>query len=742
MSINVNDAALRSARTRGLRGRHSVEEGLRLLLRGSGYTFRLADGSVVQLVKVTPPRTKPQQRASTGRPKAAPVLPPASIPSPPIVVTASKRNARLTDFPGSVHVATLSPAESLRLGSRGSEILLRQIPNLTSTDLGSGRNKIFIRGIADSSFNGQNQSTVSQYLDESRLIYSAPDPALALYDIERIEVIEGPQGTLYGAGSLGGVIRLVPSEPSLAQASIAGTVGLTTSEGERGHDAALVANAPLGSSAALRMVAYDVARPGYIDDPSRDLEDINRTTIRGLRATLRLEPLEGWTADLGVVGQNLASRDGQYTNSGRSDLVRRSTIAQPFDNDYRLAFATVRRNFGTVELTSNTSYTNHAIDTAFDATRPSDTGPRAYFEDTKISLVTHETRLSGRGRLFSSWVLGGSIAHNIDHVRREIGDPDALVTLSNVRSGTTDAAIFGEGTLDVTRALALTAGARISFYRQVSELTNTSPSVDLEPKRSAWRLLPTAALSWKPGRDWLVYARYHEGYRPGSQRIVGEGTQVRTARFSPDELKTTEGGVRFGNEPDTRFSGGVAYAYSRWQDVQADLITTVGFPYVANIGSGYVRYTSAYLSWKPAKGLELGATGFLATSHLDRLTPAFATADERDLPNIADSGWRVSGHYEAAIGTTGLKFDASVSHIGKSYLAIGAPLERRQGDFYDASLGCRISFGKWGVSVDVDNLLDSRANRFSFGNPFSVADEDQRTPLRPRTLRIGVDAQF
>jgi outer membrane receptor protein involved in Fe transport len=255
-------------------------------------------------------------------------------------------------------------------------------------------------------------------------------------------------------------------------------------------------------------------------------------------------------------------------------------------------------------------------------------------------------------------------------------------------------------------------------------------------------LLPTAALAWRPADDWLVYARYHEGYRPGSQRIIGEGAQLEITRFEPDELKTGEAGVRFGTDPEARFTAGVTFAYSRWKDVQADLISTDGFPYVTNIGSGYVRYGAVNLGWRPADGLDLELDGFLSTSHLDNPAPAFASSGESDLPNIADSGWRFSAAYAAMLGRADLKLDASVGYIGNSYLAIGQPFERTQGDYLDTSLGGRLGFGNWGLSLDIDNIFDSRANRFSFGNPFALEREDQRTPLRPRTIRIGVDAAF
>lgn len=192
VSIDASDPALRSVRVEGLRGRYTLGEGLRRLLRDTGYDFVISRGNVVRLLRQP---TRRAQQAVPDRPKGAtsPSPQPPVNPSPPvedIIVTASKQNVAPADYPGAFHVAIFNEAQSLHFGGGGSEVLLRELPNLTSTNLGSGRNKIFVRGSADSSFNGQLQSTVSQYLGESRLTYSAPDPDLALYDIAKVEVVE------------------------------------------------------------------------------------------------------------------------------------------------------------------------------------------------------------------------------------------------------------------------------------------------------------------------------------------------------------------------------------------------------------------------------------------------------------------------------------------------------------------------------------------------------------------------
>jgi iron complex outermembrane recepter protein len=745
VSIDTGDPALRSVRVGGLRGRFTLREGLRRLLRGSGYDFRISRGKVVRLVRQParrPRQAAPDRQRAAPSPSPRPPLDPAPAPEP-IIVTASKQDVALDDYPGAFYVASFDEGQSLHLGSRGSEVLLRELPNLTSTNLGSGRNKIFVRGIADSSFNGQLQSTVSQYFGESRLTYSAPDPDLALYDIEKVEVIEGPQGALYGAGSLGGVIRIMPHLPVLGEFSASGTAALAVTGENLGGDGAVVANIPIGKRAAARLVGYRIVRPGYIDDVRRGLSAVNRTSVLGVRGTFRMEFDDGLSLDAGIVSQDTGSEDGQYTDAPQSSaLTRRSFAAQPFDNDYRLMFGTLRAELGVAKLVSNTSYTIHPIETVFDATPPEGQVPIIFEEIMGVKLLTHETRISGSADWISNWVSGFSFAHNINRIDRYLGPENALATISNARSETLDAALFGEATLPLSRSVSLTGGGRLSLFTRFDEFNTQSGRAPVEPTPLEIRFLPAAALSWKPRHGVIGYVRYQEGFRPGAEQLTGSGDQATVTRFQPDAVRTAEIGMRFGTDAGSLLSGGLSYAYSRWSRVQADLVTSAGYPYVANLGSAQINFVSANLAWKPASDLSLELSGFYTTSHLDRPASGFETDVEGGLPNIADSGGRLTGRFEPWIADTKITLYGTVGYIGTSYLGVSAPFDLSQGDYVEAAIGARAEFGRWGLSLDIDNLLDSRANRFSYGNPFSVADGNQRTPLRPRTVRIGIDARF
>jgi iron complex outermembrane receptor protein len=226
VSISVVDAKLWQARVKSVRGRMSVEEAIRRLLAGSdAHAVRVSATSWRIERRAPPPRL-------AHRPPPRPVVQAAlrersqdtvAGAQDEIIVTASKTDLPLSHFAGVV--TKLDGGDLSFGGERGMDSILSRTATVSSTHLGSGRNKLFIRGIADSSFTGPTQSTVGQYLGDIRLSYNAPDPDLRLYDVDNVEILEGPQGTLYGAGSLGGIIRVVPKAPDPRDDDGAGDCG-------------------------------------------------------------------------------------------------------------------------------------------------------------------------------------------------------------------------------------------------------------------------------------------------------------------------------------------------------------------------------------------------------------------------------------------------------------------------------------------------------------------------------------
>jgi outer membrane receptor protein involved in Fe transport len=741
VTIVANDPALSRLRSRAVRGRMSARAALRRLLAGSGYSFvEVAPGAIRIVVATQRHRAKP-------RPAPAPAPQPAVAPPQPpqeIVVTASKQGVLLADLPATARIVDLSTEEGARHGSRGSEAIVSRLPMLASTSLGPGRNKIYIRGIADSSFNGPSQSIVGQYLGDVRLTFNAPDPDLRLYDMRSVELLEGPQGTLYGSGSLGGILRLVPNPPDLD--SFGGMIsgGLAaTRHGAASGDSAVTLNLPLAQGRlGLRAVGYSVSEGGWIDDLGRGARDVNRTKIRGGRATLLYAPGGGWTIEAGGVAQLIGGRDGQYAERGLPPLTRSSHVRQPFDNDYLLGELTLRRRWNGLELVSATNVVDHSLDSRFDATGGFGiAGVQAFGEDVHIRMIAHETRLSRSGEGGKGWIAGFSLVRDSSRTERTLGPPGAPAPQTGVRTTVDEGALFGQASFGLAPGIVLTAGGRATWSRNAGSLLRVPDREENEPTRTGFRFSPTLALSWRPSARFLLYARYQDAYRAGGLAVAPAGPQA-AQRFESDELGSAEAGVRFGS-PAGPFSADLAVSYTRWTDIQADLIDRSGLPFTTNIGSGRIYALEGHATWRPASWIALDAAAFLADSALHSPAPAFAAADERSLPNIAEAGARAGLRLERPLGGSArIGLDASLRYVGRSRLGIGAPLDIPQGDYSAGDVGLRLGLGRFGISLDVENVTDVRGNRFSYGNPFTVGNRTQITPLRPRTVRLGVDLDF
>ncbi len=733
--VGVDAAAIGGIWTQGVRGSFSSEDALSRLLAGTGCSFRFVDA---RTVRISHPRQRPARHGA--EPGRIARRDPAEI-----VVTASKQSSLLADFPGSVLMIALDSDAPAARTAHGSDTVLSRFPQIASTNLGPGRNKLFIRGISDSSFSGPTQATVGQYLGEVRLTYNAPDPDLNLYDVERVEVLEGPQNTLYGTGALGGVFRIVPHAPSADGIAASFSAGLSVTEhGGVGHDLAGMVNVPITSRLALRLVGYRELDAGYIDDPGRALRDINHSSSYGGRAGLRYTPGGDWTIDIGGVLQNIDMKDGQYALSNLPPLTRGSVLAQPFDNDYVLGHVTIRKQWGSMELVSATGYVDQDVKTRFDATGSDGTAsPRLFVEDNRLTVLSHETRLAGHRRKGVSWVAGIAFVSATDEIRRMLGDPAAPVAITGVRNDNIEAALFGRLTFPLWRRFSLMVGGRVTYADASGHLLAVRSEPDASRVRHGWSVSPSVGLTWKIPSGMSLFLSYDEGQRAGGLAVSSSGTQETTQRFEPDSMSAMQGGLRFGREERGHVSGSIIASYTRWKNIQADLIDETGLPYTANIGDGRIKALEVQLQWMPLSGLRVAGGLFADKSRLVNAATEIVSPTHIDLPNAARFGGRGGLFYRTELGgDRTLALNASLQYVGRSRLGPPPDLYIRQGDYWNADLGGRLQLGRFGFSADVTNLFDSRGNRFSYGNPFTVRLGNQVTPLRPRTWRLGIDAAF
>lgn len=744
-SIVVVDRAIAKRRIGAIRGRMSTAEAVQ----------RIARAANARAVQVSPlawrleaqPRMSQQQRSDLaaslpkGKPPPPPPPPKPDPPPEPIIVTASKRDLRLDQLPAQV---TIINGELLELGGvGGTDKITRRIATVTSTHLGSGRNKLFIRGIADSSFTGPTQSTVGQYLGDMRLSYNSPDPDLRLADMASVEVLEGPQGTLYGAGSLGGIIRLVPNPPVMGEFSGSGMIGgALTQDGAPGGDANFTLNLPLTDGAAMRANLNMATLGGYIDKPLLDRRDVNRTRILGGRVGMRVELAPDWTADLIALGQTTDARDSQYVTPGGDPLESQARVGEGSNADYALGQMVISGRIGDLRIRSTTGMVRHDLGERYDASTP-DGPPRLFSQENHTRMTAHETRVWRPDADGLGWLLGFSYTQNRTTLSREFETVQARRASTGVRNTIRELTLFGEGSVEILPDVTATAGGRLTHSRLGGAGEDVMPSIAMAyaaitAKRGLTRFLPSFSLSGRVTPDTTLYARYQQGFRPGGLAI--ESNFVR--RFDSDRLTTYEVGARHGRPRIDVFDLSASLSYTRWRDIQADYIDDTGLPSTANIGDGKVW--SASLAGGVALTNELRAEAGATWNYSKVDTPPVAALSDRarQVPNIAEFAGRVALAWEGDV-TPDLRLTASgwASYVGQSRLGIGPQLGAPQGDYLDSGIDARLGNDRFGVTLSLDNIANSRGNRFSLGTPFG-SGQDQRTPLRPRTLRLGFDATF
>ena len=752
VSVAVDDPALWARQVHGISGTLEPEAALRRLVEDAGAKPVRLGPQTWRVVAVPRPVRRVTQAAAPAEPQPA---------LADVVVTGSKRDLRLDEYPGTVELLDGKRLETD--GERGTDSIIARLASVSSTYLGAGRNKLFIRGIADSSFTGPTQSTVGQYLGDIRLTYNAPDPDLRMYDIQSVEVFEGPQGTLYGAGSLGGIVRLVPRAPVIGDNAALLTGGVSATEhGAPGADLGGWANLSLDDHVALRVVGYGLSEGGYIDDVLRHRSNINRTNVGGGRATLLVEPGDDWRVQLGVVFQRIHGLDSQYADRDLPPLERASPTDGGFDANYRMASLIVEKRWADLRFQSSTGIIRHRLDEQYDATIDA-ANPRLFEQRNHTSMITNETRLWRPSRDGIGWVVGASFTHNQTVLDRALGPVDAILPTTGVTNVVSELTGFAEAS--VQRSIfTLTAGVRLTHDRLSGSADDIAPAsfqklllAGTAASRSENNILPSLALSTRLKPGLLAFVRYQEGMRPGGLAV--ESDLVR--RFHGDHIRSVEGGLRFGDAPGDIVGGAVSASYARWTNIQADYVDGGGLPSTSNIGNGRIYSLSGSLRIRPRPNLliELSSTYndsrvtepsvfFIqslvnAATWLNPLPVAPVTMEPLGrIPNVAKVTSRASARYEIPIGAdSDLSFEGWTRYVGSSRLGVGPVLGGKQGSYVETGVSARLASGQFGVTLGVTNLFDAVGNRFALGTPFA-RDQAQLTPLRPRTIRIGIDHAF
>jgi iron complex outermembrane receptor protein len=556
-----------------------------------------------------------------------------------IIVTAQKRATSLQDVPFSVAAMT---AENLQeSGATNIVDVARNVPGLYISDLGPGQSQVAIRGISAGQVVRDQpgaKESVGIYLDESPISVALFTPDLDLYDLDRIEVLRGPQGTLFGAGSSSGTVRYITAQPDVgAFGASFDLTGETVAGGDIGGSLRAAVNVPLGEKAAMRAVGYHSELAGFIDSvyPGRDpIEDVNSGQRTGGRLAFRFEVGDNFVITPRVVYQKLET-DGYprfdiysilgnnfTTTEPRVDIGDREQVTQideGLTDDFMMGDLKLEANFGeSLGFTSVTTYMDRQVLVLRDASQLTGsvtkdiggTDAQARFnsplvDETDLQVFSQEFRLASTGEGPFQWLAGVFYQEMERDYGQTLPTPgyDAFIGApSSVAFAPADTpfysrisyefeqlAAFGEATYRFNPKWALTGGLRYYDFEESRLLTFTGFFVDPnffidEPgSTSSDGISPRVILSYDASDNVQWNAQMSRGFRLG-----GINDPLNLALCTPADEALFGGNPGFDDEKTTNYEIG---AKTRLADGRVTLNAAVfftdidGLQVVADAGS-------------------------------------------------------------------------------------------------------------------------------------------------------------
>lgn len=587
-----------------------------------------------------------------------------------VVVTARKRDEKLLEVPApvsAISAETLALTQAVRL-----EDYLKQIPGATFDNARAGQTKVIFRGINA----GDNSATVVTYIDNVPLTPSGPaansgyvtlnlDPS----DLAQIEVDRGPQGTLYGANAIGGVLKYVTVKPD--PNNFSGRIeasGEAVAHGGVGGTVRGAINVPLiNDKLGLRVSAYNRNDPGYIDDPQLKLKEVNSDHVSGGRAALLWNASDSLTVNLSAMVQLMRAKGNDYVDydpfTGKplfGDLTHGRYLPNEWFTSRNAVYnADIQWDLKWAKLLSSTSYStlqnggNSDLTNAYGPLLSGALGrPNTGFDNPLIvhgSQITEELRLTSSGESKMEWQIGGYFTR--DQTRYD--QSANLVDIPTQTYVTDYGPIFqgylnnqyiehsGFGNIDYhfTPQFDVALGARYSVddqklrsFFQGLLFGDTINSLTADHERAVtWAVNPR----YKINQDEMIYARVATGYRPGGGSLLVPAAIEAglSPTFKPEHLISYETGWK-ASLFDRRVTVDVSVYYIRWTDVQ-EAITVGSFVYGGNGGAAHSQGVETSFTWLPVTGLNLSANLTYDTTRLDH--------DEAGNPDMSKAGLRLPG---------------------------------------------------------------------------------------------------
>lgn len=692
-----------------------------------------------------------------------------------IIVTAEKRHERLQDVPSSVTVLSGSKLEEEGVAQLSDYV--KQVPGLNIIGAsGPGQGQVVLRGITTGADDGP---LVGIYLDDIPFTPSSPNAHMALAldpdlaDVERIEVLEGPQSTLYGASAMGGLLKFVTKQPDLnsydgdVRISEAQTDGGGTGYGVRGS-----VNIPLMADVVgIRASTFYRDDPGFVENDFNRVKDINHDSVKGARLVVRVKfsddvetTVSGLAENIDAAGTNQVYLNPSTLQPSLGRYAYSSLINQPTAVQFQsvgdtttlnLPFATLKNIASFAKLTDIAVADIGSVLAYFPGLAPPGSGV-SDANDIQSRRFSDELQLASvPGRI--EWLLGGFYTHERDPENLYFRGTNAAGTifpssslLYNVYTyydpPTFDEwAVFGDVTYHLTDQIQATVGTRYSANKQSSDLITsgllgTGNDVQSESSDSAESYLAT--LSYKPTSHATLYLRAASAYQPGGPNILNNVEMAAGVppTFRASTLWNYEGGIK-GSAWDERLTYSADAYHMRWTDIQLSVFSS-GFESIGNAASAKSDGAEASIQVVPVEHLTINLKGAYNDAKLTADAPSLGAVSGDSLPYAPKFSTAAVMDYQlASFNNISPRAGLTYGYHTSQYSAY------TNGTRYDlpgyGTLDVRGGFdwSRYSVIATVTNVTDK------YGITSTTAGAAAGTPLvativKPRTVGLAIAAHF
>jgi iron complex outermembrane receptor protein len=771
---------VRGIKTAGVSGGMPPEQALDRLLAGTAFHVQRNANGAVAVVRVG-------RGAAVDNATAAEAANGAGAPE--IVVTASKREQKLRDVPSAITVLSGSMLDAQGVGSVRDYVTLT--PGLSYSDEGHpGIGSIIMRGLTTGQ--GSNATAVV-YLDDVNFTSSssqsgsghvAPNPELA--DIDRIEVLKGPQGTLYGASNLGGVVRIIAKRPDATRFSGSARLeGTAIDGGGTGYAGRITLNIPLiTDQLAVRATGFYRREPGYVDNVGTNTKNVNDAKSYGARVALGWTPTEKLTVDLvgslsNTTSNGVAQQDditGTFT-----PVYGKRKYSQFFNQQskikYRLASGTINYETGLGKIVAAASYLDSQTAYEFDETQlygpylpllgyPTGTG-LPLTQGINLKKDTAEVRFVSNRLGPIEFVVGGFQTHehtvaptvisalNIATGQQLAGLAGTLIS-ATIDDTYNEYAGFGNVTYYLTSTLDLTGGIRYAHNSEASATTFgglLEGAPILPPQLANFKdnvLTYLATLRWRPTETFSTFLRAASGYRPGGPQTNPTPPAGAQTRILPDAVWNYEAGFK-GDFLDRKLSVEASGYHIDWKNIP---VTSYfgGIALLANAGKAVVNGAEFQLVYRPSRLLTISANAGYTDAHVAQIsagaTQAIGAFKGDPLPltpkwtmsAIADQRIPLSEGVDGLVGAT-LRYQSTMTN---SWSQSPTNIDVKLPAITTVDLRAGVRVQRYRLQARVQNLFNRNALT-NYQTVLLFAGQglpSQAIVARPRSFTLALDVDF